>query len=97
MEIWIDIIGYEGIYQISNYGNVFIVAKNRYLTPLKSKNGYLLVDLWKQGVKKRISIHRLVAINFLKNSENKSQVNHKNGIKTDNRLENIDGQQHPII
>lgn len=90
MEIWKDVMGYEGLYKVSTYGNVFIVSKNRNQTPLKVRNGYLLVDLFKSGSKKRISIHRLVAIHFLDNNENKPQVNHKNGIKTDNRLENLE-------
>lgn len=102
MEVWKDVIAYEGLYKVSSCGNVFIVSKNRNQTPLKVKNGYLLVDLCKSGSKKRISIHRLVAIHFLDNNENKPQVNHKNGIKTDNRLENLEwataseNQRHSI-
>ena len=90
MEVWKDVQGFEGLYKVSNLGNVFIVSKNRNQIPLKVKNGYLLVDLCNCGKKNRISIHRLVAIHFLSNEENKPQVNYKNGIKTDNRLENLE-------
>jgi hypothetical protein len=90
MEIWKDVTDYEGLYKVSSKGNVFIVKKNRLATPLKVKNGYLLVDLYKNGIKKRISIHRLVGLTFIKNGFNKEQINHINGIKTDNRVVNLE-------
>lgn len=90
MEIWKDVNGYEGLYKVSNQGNILIVKKKRNQNLLKAKNGYLLVDLYKNGLKKRISSHRLVALHFLTNTENKPQVNHINGIKEDNRVENLE-------
>jgi hypothetical protein len=90
MEIWKDVKGYEGLYKVSNKGNILIVRKKRNQNLLKANNGYLLVDLYKNGIKNRISAHRLVAIHFLINSENKPQVNHINGIKFDNRAENLE-------
>jgi hypothetical protein len=90
MEIWKDVKGYEGLYQVSNQGNLLIIKKSRLAKPLLVKNGYLLVDLYKGGIKKRISLHRLVLLTFIKNTQNKSQVNHINGIKTYNRIENLE-------
>lgn len=90
MEIWKDVKGFEGLYRVSNKGNVFIVKKGRNQKLLLVKKGYLLCDLYKSGVKKRISVHRLVATHFLDKQLDKNQVNHKNGIKTDNRVENLE-------
>lgn len=78
-------------YCVNNNGEIFSLNYNKTgkikkLKPLKQKNGYLCVTL---GAK-RILIHRLVAETFIPNLENKPQVNHKNGIKTDNRGENLE-------
>ena len=95
VEIWKDIKGYEGLYQVSNLGRVKSLSiyrknsvceyysKEKILKPLKDKGGYLNVRLWKNKKGKTIKIHRLVACNFLENIENKRDVNHINGIKTD--------------
>ena len=94
MEIWKDIPGYIGIYQVSNNGNVR--RKEKYkaipgiLRPIKLTNGYLCVDLSYKCKKKRILIHRLVAMAFIPNPDNLPQINHKNEIKSDNRAENLE-------
>lgn len=94
MEIWRDIPGYMGIYQVSDNGNVRRKAKYKahpgILQPIKLHNGYLTVDLSYKGIVKRICIHRLVATAFIPNPDNLPQINHKNEIKTDNRVENLE-------
>lgn len=96
MEIWKDITGYEGLYQVSNLGNIKRIngsarcLKDRTLVIKTKENGYCFVCLCKNNSLKYPHIHRLVALAFIPNPEKKSQVNHKNGIKNDNRLENLE-------
>lgn len=106
-EVWKDIAGYEGAYQISNFGRVkslerevnirlFNVGLTKRKVPelirkqIIYKNGYVGVQLHKQQKVKLHLIHRLVAQAFLPNPENKPEVNHKNGDKLDNRVENLE-------
>lgn len=101
-EIWLPVIGYEWLYEVSNLGwvrsldNILphkqwpYLNKWRTLKPDKQKNWYLRVTLCNRWKIKRWLVHRLVALVFIPNTENKSQTNHKNGIKTDNRLENLE-------
>jgi len=101
-EIWKDIIGYENVYQISNLGNVrrletFMMNKNNIMQKFNAKNllpnldttGYYRISLCKNHIHKKTSVHRLIALHFIPNPENKPEVNHINGIKTDNRIENL--------
>lgn len=101
-EIWKDIPGYEGVYQVSNMGrikglprrrngrsNIPINMKGRMLKP-KLRNGYELVILHKDNVCETKLIHRLVAQAFIPNPENKPTVNHKKGIKNDNRATELE-------
>ena len=96
-EIWKDIKGYEGLYQVSNLGNVKSLPRytnNQYKNGLIMKphnySGYLRIQLRKNGNYKWFCVHRLVAMAFLKNYNSQLQVNHKNGIKDDNNLENLE-------
>ena len=92
-EIWKDIVGYEGLYQVSNLGNVKSLnylrsGKENILIPGVTK-GYCFVQLNRNGVKKYFRVHRLVALAFIPNPDNKPFVDHINGIRSDNRVENL--------
>lgn len=96
MEIWKDVIGYEGIYQVSNMGRVKRIKQARgthvgkVLKEVLGKDGYVYVKIFKEGLGKRYSPSRGVAQAFIPNPENKPQINHKNGIKTFNWVENLE-------
>ena len=77
-------------YTIDETGNVFSIRKNKYLKQTINRNGYCKVTLQKEKYRKMFSVHRLVAQAYLKNYSNTLQVNHINGIKTDNRVENLE-------
>jgi hypothetical protein len=90
MEQWKPIPGYEGLYEISDLGNVKNVRTGRILKPTNNK-GYLLAGLSKNSEKKAFRVHQLVAMAFLEHVPcgHKITVDHINEIKTDNRLENL--------
>ena len=103
-EVWKEISGYEGLYEESNLGNVRsldrlirsknngnIVRKGRILIPFyEEKKGYYQVRLAKNGKNKTFRIHRLVALAFLENPFNYTDVNHKDEIKTNNNVDNLE-------
>lgn len=102
-EVWKDIPRYEGLYQASNLGRIrscarTIIRKNKIkqqfkgkiLSPEDNGNGYLRLILYKNKKKNSEYVHRLVAQAYLKNYSNTLQVNHINGIKIDNRAENLE-------
>lgn len=103
IEIWKDVVGYEGLYKISNFGRIQtlpislfsvdgrkLTRKRCFSKGSKDLHGYCRFDLKKGGVVKTIKIHRLVAEAFIPNPENKEQINHINGVKNDNRVENLE-------
>lgn len=90
-EIWKDIKGYEGKYQISNLGRVKSLNYNTKILKYNSDgHGYLKVILYKNNKRKSHRVHRLVAEAFIPNLEDKNQVNHINGNKQDNRAFNLE-------
>ena len=98
-EIWKDVVGYEGLYEVSDKGNVYSVERKdtigrkcggRTLTPRPHPKGYLQVTLYKDGVSKHKMIHRLVADAFIANPKSFLEVNHLDEVKTNNELSNLE-------
>ncbi len=90
-EIWKDIPNYKGLYQASNLGRVKNKKTNKILkSSLSMKNGYNQLVLCKNDEHKVFKIHRLIAKTFIPNPENKPQVNHIDGNKQNNNVENLE-------
>ena len=99
---WLPVKDYEGIYEVSNTGEVRSLdrknngtyrnsfVKGKMLSPRTDKDGYYRLSLSKNGKKKYFRVNRLVADAFLDNTKNFPVTNHKNNIKTDNRVENLE-------
>ena len=101
MEQWKPIKGYEGLYEVSNLGNVKSLSRMKgkgnvcykaqeLILKTGLTNGYRTLTLWKNGIRWCIKSARLVALTFIPNPENKRTINHINGIKTDDRLVNLE-------
>lgn len=103
-EIWKDIAGYEGLYQVSNLGrvkslyrefwsgrshNILKKYPEKFMNVQKYKDGYEYVVLCKDGKPNKLKVHRLVGIAFIQNPENKPHIDHINTIRSDNRSENL--------
>ena len=95
METWKDVVGFEGMYQVSNLGrikslNYSRTNKEKIMKPSLTTNGYLRVVLRKDGKSFTRAVHRLVAEAFLPNVDNLEEVNHKDECKTNNSLNNLE-------
>lgn len=90
LELYKGIPNYEEIYQVSNLGKVRNITTGKILKPFLNKYGYLQVTLCKNGKTKLFRVHRLVAECFIENPFKKEQVNHINGNKIDNRIDNLE-------
>ena len=105
-EIWKDVVGYEGLYEVSNIGNVRSVAHDVVLGGQRAGvihhvrakmrklqrryDGYVGIKLIRDSVLSDFLVHRLVASAFIENAKNLPEVNHKNSDRTDNRVENLE-------
>lgn len=98
-EVWKDVVGYEGCYQVSNFGRIrstkrvtFDGRKRKEMirAPSYDPDGYLTVNLSKDGISKTQRIHRLVATAFIPNPNGYSQINHKDENKSNNCVENLE-------
>lgn len=94
-EIWKDINGYEGLYQVSNFGNVMSLNYQNHgyaklLTPKCNNAGRLWVELCNNNKKRAFLIHRLVAIAFIENPENLPQINHIDENPKNNHVDNLE-------
>lgn len=88
-EIFKDVTGYEGLYQISNLGRVKSLKYDKFMTPAIS-NGYQRIGFTKNSIKKFYRVHRLVAQAFIPNPDNKPFVNHKDGVRDNNVVDNLE-------
>ena len=101
-EIWKDVIGYEGLYQVSSLGRVkglekkvtrsnrIHSLKERMLDPYVGFHGYKMFNLVGNGKTRSVALHRIITETFIPNPENKRTINHKNKVKIDNRIENLE-------
>ena len=94
---WVDIVGYENEYQVNQFGQIRTLKnspkckKFDLLKPQTSKkNGYVYQMLYKKGKQKLLRVHRIVAMAFLPNPNNLPQVNHKDGDKQNNKVDNLE-------
>lgn len=98
-EVWKPIKGYEGLYEISNFGRVKSYIKHngtnqRILRPRRVKDGYLMVALYKDTKCKNFQIHQLVAQTFISRPKDMYEVNHKDLDKTNNCINNLEWINH---
>lgn len=91
-EEWRDVIGYNGLYQVSSSGRVKSLkfGKDKILRQGKNKYGYLYVKFYKDGKSKILQVHRLVAQAFIENPNNLPMINHKDEDKTNNIVDNLE-------
>jgi predicted XRE-type DNA-binding protein len=90
MEIWKDVKGYEDYYSVSNTGKILSKRKNKLLSFGDNGRGYLFVNFYNEKGIKRFYVHRIIALSFLDNKENKTQVNHKDCNKSNNNIDNLE-------
>lgn len=84
------IFGYEGLYEVTNTGQVYSVRSNRYLSQKKRSDGYMEVNLWRDNTSRSFLVHRLVAEAFIPMVSGLEQINHKDEIRSNNNANNLE-------
>lgn len=102
-EVWKAVVGFEGLYEISDHGNIRKIAPDRMgrkthvgklIKPMMGARGYYIYSFWKDGKPHSKLIHSLIMKAFCGDREDGETINHKNGIKTDNRFSNLEYVPH---
>jgi len=88
-KVFEDVKDYEGFYKISKNGEIWSCCYNKIMTPILSKDGYYKLSLCKKGLHKKCSIHRLLALQYIPNLENKEEVDHIDRNRLNNSLSNL--------
>jgi len=89
-EVYVDVIGFEGLYKVSNYGNVLGLKKGKILKPDTDKDGYKIVALSNRKFHKKFKVHRLVYFTFFPDGDRDKQINHLDKSKSNNKLWNLE-------
>jgi hypothetical protein len=90
VENWKTVRGYDGKYSVSNYGRVYSIKRHRHLVPREDKDGYLRIVLWSHNKRKTYRVHRMVAQAWLPTDNIYNDVNHIDGNRKNNRVENLE-------
>ena len=89
-EVWKEVVGYEGLYEVSSYGNIFSCKRDKELSLSTDKDGYKKIHLYKNGIALTYRVHRLVGNAFIPNTNNLPVINHKNENPSDNHIDNLE-------
>lgn len=92
LEQWCPVVGYEGLYEVSDHGRV--KGPKGFIKPKPTQNGYVRTELWRKSQRYRPLLHRLVASHFIDNPHNKPVVNHLDGNRTNNVVSNLEWATH---
>lgn len=93
-EIYKDVVGFEGLYKVSNLGKVLSVRRGKFLKPDTDKDGYKIVSLFKAPKGKKYKLHRLVFYTFNPNADKSLQINHIDNVPHNNNLSNLEAVNH---
>lgn len=91
---WKDVVGFEGLYKVNNYGEIYSLYTNKKLKPSEHKDGYLIFNLRKNKKAYLMTAHRAVAMAFIENPKNLQLINHKDENKKNNFVSNLEWCDH---